>query len=449
MKPTHRFPTKKTKPHKLDLGDALALAVQIHREGRLAEAEELYRRILLKSPTQADACHFLGVLLHQTGRSAEGIASIKRALADNPDYIDAHNNLGNLHKETGNLPEAVAAYRAVIRLDPKHAGALNNLGIVLKDQGDMDEAIASLQTAIALAPDNADYQRNLGHVYRRQGKVAETAEAYRKALSLATYDPDAYEDLRRRLYQIGAHDEAEKVLRQWLDIDPNHPVALHSHAAHAGGENVPQRASDEYVRRIFDGFAGSFDQVLDGLNYHAPQLVAEAVAAFCPEPANRLDVLDAGCGTGLCGPLLRPYAASLTGVDLSPKMLEKAAQRQVYEVLAESELVEYLRGRQAAFDLIVSADTLVYFGELRAFFEAAAVALRPGGHLVFSLEKWAEGEGFKLNYHGRYSHAQSYAEAELSAASLHSEGIEEAVLRMEAGEPVFGLLVTAGKHVPR
>ena len=80
-----------------------------------------------------------------------------------------------------------------------------------------------------------------------------------------------------------------------------------------------------------------------------------------------LMVLDAGCGTGLCGPLLKPYAEILVGVDLSPKMLAKALGRQVYEELIETELVAYLGQRTASFDLIVSADTLIYFGELRSF----------------------------------------------------------------------------------
>ena len=71
-------------------------------------------------------------------------------------------------------------------------------------------------------------------------------------------------------------------------------------------------------------------------------LVAEAVAAALGGPKGTLDVLDAGCGTGWCGPHVRPYARRLTGVDLSPAMIERAEARRVYDELVVAELTEYL-----------------------------------------------------------------------------------------------------------
>ena len=97
------------------------------------------------------------------------------------------------------------------------------------------------------------------------------------------------------------------------------------------------------------------------------------------QASNDLDVLDAGCGTGLCGPLLAPYARRLVGVDLSERMLDQARARDVYDELVKGELTEYLAASAGTFDAIVSADTLVYFGPLEAVAEAAERALRPGG----------------------------------------------------------------------
>ena len=179
------------------------------------------------------------------------------------------------------------------------------------------------------------------------------------------------------------------------------------------------------------------------MDYQAPELVTRAVGKLHRKALANLTVLDAGCGTGLCGPLLKPYAATLVGVDLSPKMLAKALGRQVYAELIEAELVAYLEQRTSSFDLIVSADTLVYFGELRPFLRAAKSALLAGGHLVFTLEKGECGLDYKLNIHGRYSHAREYVETAMAGAGLRVCGIEEATLRKEAGEPVLGLLVTA------
>src|SRR4029450_12104702 len=117
-----------------------------------------------------------------------------------------------------------------------------------------------------------------------------------------------------------------------------------------------------------------------------------------------LPIRDAGCGTGLCAPFLSPYAQALVGVDLSANMLEKARVRGLYTQLVKGELVQFLR-TQAPQDIVVSADTLCYFGRLEEAIQAMHGALRPGGHAVFTLEAHeAEGE-YRLNPHGRYSHS--------------------------------------------
>src|SRR5919199_1010982 len=131
--------------------------------------------------------------------------------------------------------------------------------------------------------------------------------------------------------------------------------------AACSGSDVPGRASDAFVERIFDNFAASFDSKLAKLSYRAPALVAAMLEHVAPTPSRSLDVLDAGCGTGLCGPLVAPYARRLVGVDLSEGMLTRARERRVYDELVKGELTAYLAGCAETFDVIVSADTLVYF----------------------------------------------------------------------------------------
>jgi predicted TPR repeat methyltransferase len=158
-------------------------------------------------------------------------------------------------------------------------------------------------------------------------------------------------------------------------------------------------------------------------------------------------VLDAVCGTGLCGAIVAPFARRLVGVDLSEGMLAHAKDKNVYHALMKAELTEYLRDNTQAFDLIVSADTLVYFGDLKGVIAAVAGALRPNGLFVFTLEH-AVGDSTGVNYrlepHGRYSHAQAYVEQSLNLFDLQSK-IIQAELRMEAGAPVQGLVIRAAK----
>jgi len=153
-----------------------------------------------------------------------------------------------------------------------------------------------------------------------------------------------------------------------------------------------------------------------------------------------------GCGTGLAGPLFRPYSASLTGVDLSGRMLEKAAKRQVYDQLLEAELTEFLANTTQTFDIIIAADTLVYFGDLGDFFAAARRVLAPGGTLAFTLEKADtadDGEPYFLRLHGRYSHRVNYVRTALHDQGLAPGRINDITPRKEAGVPVQGILVLA------
>jgi predicted TPR repeat methyltransferase len=127
-------------------------------------------------------------------------------------------------------------------------------------------------------------------------------------------------------------------------------------------------------------------------------------------------------------------------------MLAQAREKNVYDELLQVEITEYLRGCRDAFDVIVSADTLVYFGALEEVIAAAARALRAGGLAVFTLE---DGKGhheadFRLETHGRYTHARAYVERLLLSSGLEPE-IASAELRLETGVPVAGLVVRARK----
>jgi predicted TPR repeat methyltransferase len=199
---------------------------------------------------------------------------------------------------------------------------------------------------------------------------------------------------------------------------------------------------------VFDGFAASFDSKLAALHYRAPSLV-EAMLKDCGiEPGRRLDVLDAGCGTGLCGPLVAPWARRLVGVDLSARMMVQARERRVngrpvYDELCHGELTAFLQGHRTAFDVVVSADTLVYFGDLAEVLAAAAGALRPSGLLIFTLEDAGdEPHPFHIDSHGRYAHRADYVATLLTDAGFEPE-IVPAELRLEAGVPVKGLVVRA------
>jgi len=431
------------------LEEAMSLAIRLHQNEQFAEAADVYGRILELVPDHPDVLHFSGILAHQQGKSDEAVALIQKSLAIVPNQADCYSNLGNIFQARGRLEEGIAAYQRAIELNPKHANAHSNLGVLLRAQGKLPEAEAAYRTAIQLSPDHIDAYTNLGILLAAQKRLPEAIACYCKVITLKPSHPDARRLLALAHTTVGEIDKARDIFAEWLAEEPDNPIAQHMLAACSGGQ-VPVRASDAYVETVFDGFAASFDSKLARLAYRAPSLVAAMVTDLPIEPSKSLDVLDAGCGTGLCGPMLAPYARRLSGVDLSAGMLDRAKEKNVYDELVQGELTEHLRRRTEAFDVIVSADTLVYFGALEDVVAAAAGALRPRGLLIFTLEDAGRGDappGYRLELHGRYSHARGYVERLLAGAGLACE-IAHADLRMESGTPVAGLVIRAAKLSP-
>lgn len=390
----------------------LLRAIEAHKGGRFAEAEAGYRRILRRRPGDADALNFLGMMRVQTGNVGEGLELLRRSVKSQPRNPHAWTNFGNALTASGAYEEAHKAFIAATDLAPTMAEAWFNRGVCARRLKLAEDALDSLRKAVEHGP----------------GYAA------------------AYEALARLLYQAGRLPEAAETYRKWLECDPDNPIPRHMLAA-STGENVPSRAGDAYLTEIFDAFADTFDQNLHDLGYRAPELLAAAVATHLGARTD-LDILDAGCGTGLCGPLLRPMARTLIGVDLSPGMLEKARARGTYEELVVEELSTFMRQRPESVDLIVSADTLVYFGALEEPLAAAYGCLRHGGLVAFTVERLepgADAPAYRIQPHGRYCHQESHVRAALAEAGFSVVSIGGDTLRRESGREVAGHVVLAVK----
>ena len=446
MTPNEKEESKGPKENELTVEQAMALGIKLQQAGRPNEAAQIYRAVLNAFPDYPDAIHFLGLTRFAVKDFGGAVELIQRALELAPAYVDAWINLGNVQLHQRDYPAAEQTYRKVLDLKPDNVLVWNNLGLALKGLGRWREAIDALTRAVSGAPDSPEFSQNLGKACCAVGDFTQGASAFRKALDLRPYEEAAYQNLCRTLYILKEEREAERVVRRWLEHDPENPSARHLLAAYSK-QNIPERASDAYIRETFDSFAEVFDEVLETLDYRAPQLVAEALAGQLRDIGHVPAILDAGCGTGLCGPLLKPYADHLMGADLSRNMLARAAERKVYDALEVVELTEFLSSQSDRFDAIVSADTLVYFGALKDIAQAAFGALRSRGRFVFSLERAPDGAsaGYSIGTHGRYSHTESYVRDTLAGAGFRIASVDQAVLRMESGDPVDGLVVSAVK----
>ena len=426
--------------------------VELHA-GRLAAADELLSVTLNDDPDDHDTLHLAGILRHEQRASAEAAQFIRAAIARWPAgdaaLIGVWNNLGNVLLESGSLTDAADAYRAGLALDPDAAHTWGNLAVLYRRMHRLDDAVAAAREAVRIEPESANGWFTLSRMLIESGEVPEGLRANAEAVARAPKDAFGREQVLRSLVLLGRRAEAAELYREWLRDDPDDPVARHQLAACEEGA-PPARASDAYVETVFDQFAQSFDAKLATLDYRAPSLVVGALTAALRDRDVAGAVADLGCGTGLVGVQLRgpvgPRVDRLVGVDLSVGMLQRAARRGVYDVLFKVELVEFLRHEVGRFDSVVSADTLCYAGGLAEFADAAVAALRPGGVLAFTTEALTDDASepdWMLTPTGRYAHRPAYLDRVLRGAGASSVDVRLDVLRMEAGEPVAGAVVTA------
>jgi predicted TPR repeat methyltransferase len=427
----------------MTLEEALAYGLERHRADDLDQAEAVYHAVLQRQPERVEVLNWLGILKHQRGELAAAAALMRRVIELQPDADGVWNNLGNVLLQQEEVDEAGAAFKRSLELAPTPE-AWANLARVFRRHQDPERSERAARHALALAPEHGPATHNLALALILQHRFDEGVETALRAMRLL-----APREQRRQLYMqlllvSGRTAQAVTILRAWQAQEPDNPFVQH-HLAACTGEGAPERASDAYVEKVFDSFAPHFDSKLAHLHYCAPQAVADAVARALAPPAAQFEIADIGCGTGLCGPLVKPWARRLAGCDLSGGMLARASARGVYDELHKEELTAFLRGRPGAFDVIVSADTLIYFGDLHVVARAMHGALRAGGTLVFTLETLpaAEPGPCRLQEHGRYAHHAAHARDAFAAAGLRVDEPVETVLREENQVPVAGLLVVA------
>lgn len=231
---------------------------------------------------------------------------------------------------------------------------------------------------------------------------------------------------------------------------PGDPLGAGLRLARLGAAPEMAAMTPDYVRVLFDQYAGCFEESLRGrLSYRGPELLADALDAACRRlgrPMHFSRALDLGCGTGLAAPLLAAVADRVEGVDLSPAMLGQAEQLGLYACLHAGEMICVLaRMEPGAFDLILAADVLCYVADLAALFAAVALALARDGLFAVTLETH-EGEGLILRETLRYAHGPALLAEAAQACGLGIVSLDAASARTENGVPVPGLVAVLARR---
>ena len=385
--------------------DVWNLLAAVH--GRLqeyVEAERCARRVVELQPKSNGAYNNLANALKFQGKFEQAEVSYRRALQLHPNYAEAHNNLAGLMRAQGKIEDAQTHYVRALQLKPSYLDASFNLGTLLLQQNKIDEAQVYFQRTMLIKPDHVDAILHLGSIYLRKEMRNDAETLFRRALQI---NPES-ENARYLLAILGAHE-------------------------------MPTQTPSGYVKQLFDAYAESFDlHLTKGLSYHTPEKLFNAVSSNLRNKQEKLDILDLGCGTGLCGPLFRDAARHLVGVDLSPGMLDKARKRNVYDDLLLGDVTQALSIAPVAYDLIISTDVFIYIGDLQRIFESVHAALRPGGLFAFSTENAENVDKYELRGSGRYAHAAEYITSLGREAVLDEVSVEIVELRYEYGKPMMG-----------
>jgi predicted TPR repeat methyltransferase len=284
----------------------------------------------------------------------------------------------------------------------------------LQLKGDLPAAADLLMQAIERAPDFTSAWFTLAGIREELGERNAAIAAFQKARAS---DANDRHGAGLRLMRLGAE-----------------PVS-----------GMPQA----YVQTLFDQYAPRFESSLvDELGYRGPKLLFHAVLsvrAAARKPTLFKRAIDLGCGTGLAASAFARSVDHFTGVDLSPRMIERSRATGLYAELDVADMLQGLRARpDASADLILAADAMVYVAELAPVLAEAARVLAPGGLLAFTTETH-DGEGVVIGHGLRYAHAATYVRAAVESVGLKLSLLEDRSARNEDHAPVPGLVAVAAK----
>lgn len=392
--------------HPAVLGQLAELALI---DGDYEDAAEYFSERLKIQPTHADTYHSLGVALYKLGDYENAADAFVYSIELGTSSADAHFNLANTKIELGEFKEALKHYMLQLEVDAT-AETYYNVGVILMAQDHHNDALQYFRSALQKDPRNIETLQNIAAIHLKQGKNSQAIACYQEILTL----------------------------------DPNNDEIHHIISALSGG-NTPERSPHAYVKNLFNHYASYYEKHLQThLHYDVPDQLMRAIEEEAQCGANEnWRVLDLGCGTGLMAEKIKHLAAHITGVDISPHMIQQAERKRIYNDLMIGDL-NNIFASQADMDLVVAADVFTYIGELAEIFQKTYQVLKPGGLFAFTVEKTNE-DNYILQRTIRYAHNKHYLERLARDSHFTIERLANIHLRRQHGQPVDGYLMVLRK----
>lgn len=462
-------------------------------------------------PNYAEAYNNLACIYYTQGRINEAIAVLKKALRLKPDHWEIHFNLANCLIKQDRVLQAISHYQQALQYyptapanfklaktnynnkhnyinnsssannhgaDPRLIAIKQNLGMayvvnkqyhaalpLLEQAAQYDRQLAesnsSLPTTAKLpVQPNAELQAQLAEVYLELGQVNQAIAQFNYALSLTASRAEWQHNLAVLYLRNNEKQLALQHFTRALQLQPDNDIARHMILALSGTSS--NQAPPDYVASLFDQYAQFYNQhVTKTLHYKAPELLRSIVAKHI-NLTRTLNILDIGCGTGLCAVYFKDIAKFLVGIDLSNNMLTYAKSLTAYDGLCQGNIFTCLPGaQQNFFDLLLAADVLVYCGALDQIFANCYATLKSGGHFAFTIEtiddlsaepltqptppQFEQNNGYILTNTGRYAHSKQYILALADKYDFTFGAYQPCILRNQQDTKIHGAVILLAK----
>lgn len=447
----------------------LHLANTFKMIGAHDKAIETLKNTIEKFPNYSAAYNNLGTLYYAQKKIKEAIHHYQLAINKKNDYIDAYYNLGLALTKKNDFDNALSAFQKVLDYLPEHSAAQFQLARIVMQKGLWDKALFILKGLAAQHPYHTETQVNLGTCYLKQGALQEAKNHYLKALALDPQDSQVLFNLGHIHMQESDTQQAARYYQAVIALNPNDfashnnlgaiyifqknpELALHhfEKALKIQPENVYighvisilkndqhiDATPPAYLQVLFDYYADHYEtHLMNNLGYRTPQILMESMLEKQLLPDTEFTILDIGCGTGLCGETFKPYAAYLTGVDLSAEMLKVASAKNIYNELVQDDYLQYLSKKHHSYDLITAADVLIYTGDLSTVFRYTKQALRPGGFFAFNTEI-SDNKDYAIHASGRFAHSCTYLDKIIEINGLEIVNYRITPARSQNYQPV-------------
>ena len=406
--------------------------------GNLAEAHVNLERALTLNPKNAAIHGQMAQIYLQKAEYPEAIDYLQKRLIAQPDHIDSWHYLGMAHFSLNQFEDAVHCFEKVLQLTHRHPECYEHLAIAYLKLADKEKALTYFFRQLEIQP-TANAYYNIGVLLIEKGRHRDAIEYLRQAVALEPLHLPAHLNLGVLYLKSQQQEPALTHYRKAAEIKPNDPEIQHILMALTQNK-IPDKAPAEYLKNLFDQYADYYDKHLtESLRYRVPQQLHAAISELIRVDQPGWNILDLGCGTGLCGELFKEFSARLTGIDISQEMITAAKAKNIYDELLVADIEQALTDYHD-LDLILAADVFTYIGELNGIFAQVRRALKKNGLFAFSVEK-TEKSPFELQPSIRYAHSRSYLETLIARHDFKILSLKEITLRTQKEVPVTGYLV--------